>query len=73
MVHWLIILAGAFGGGLLVLHGFNKCKTGGEQVLETYQQMLNKAAEGTEDRESAEANDSERDDQPDNEPTDEDR
>lgn len=53
MVLWLIILAGAFGGGLVVLHGFSKWKAGGEQMLETYQQMLNHAAEQRRRREGA--------------------
>ncbi len=72
VVLWLIILAGAFGGGLLVLHGFSKCKAGGEQMLETYQQMLAEATKRRRDRLDGKTGDSERDDQPEDSPTNED-
>ena len=68
VVLWLIILAGAFGGGLLLLHGFSKCKAGGEQMLETYQQMLDEAIKRRRDRQDGKTDDSERDDQPEDAP-----
>jgi hypothetical protein len=43
MFLWLIILAGALGAGVVVLHGFN-CWTGnGAQMLDTYQHLLSTA------------------------------
>jgi hypothetical protein len=44
MFVWLIILASAVGGGFVILHGFSKWKEGGELILSTYQDMLNRAA-----------------------------
>lgn len=43
---WLIILASALGGGILLLHGFAKSKGASELMLDTYQQMLDLAADG---------------------------
>ncbi len=45
MVVWLIILGSACSGGLLVLHALNVWKSGAEQTLATYQQMLDQAFE----------------------------
>jgi hypothetical protein len=45
MVLWAIILGGALGGGLLVLHGFGKSKAASPQMLTAYQQMLKMVAE----------------------------
>lgn len=44
MLFWLIILVSAFGGSLLLLHGFAKSKAGSERMLEAYQEMLNEVA-----------------------------
>jgi uncharacterized protein HemX len=45
MVVWAIILACALGGGVVLLHGFAKSKSASEQMLKTYQQLLQDAAE----------------------------
>lgn len=44
MVLWPIILGSALGGGLLVLHGFSKCKAASEQMLKPYREMLKAVA-----------------------------
>ena len=55
MVLWLIILAAALGGGLVLLHGFGKWKAGGEQMLTAYRHTLDQATELRRRREQATA------------------
>ncbi len=45
MLLWLLILTGAFSGGLLVLHGFSKTKEVDELVLQTYEDLLKQVVE----------------------------
>jgi hypothetical protein len=44
VVLWLVIVAGAVGGGLVILHGFSQGKAGGDHALEAYQDLLEQAA-----------------------------